>query len=134
MAPARPNGIPIHSVDMSVEQTNTSNVVTSSYSLTFVPATCESSLPLLTVSLVDGDQANSGNGTLHLCMPFLCYSISFCICRSLRGSDSHSSSQCASEWSLRFVIGRPHHCTSSIPCSSTAGKSNTLAVLDLPLT
>jgi len=75
--PARPNGVPMHDVEISTVQASMGAVNINSYALTFIPAVCEASLPLLNVSLA-GDSVASG-ASLAL-IPQAIQSNQLCVC------------------------------------------------------
>ena len=59
LPPARPNGIPIHDIPMEVMSSNESDVLSLTYLLTIRPATCQTNVPLISVTLLDAENAPS---------------------------------------------------------------------------
>lgn len=65
LPPARPNDIPIHNVSMEVIESNWSDVVNYTYYLTVIPATCDSDIPLISITLLDTEENSTG---MYVCM------------------------------------------------------------------
>ena len=101
--PARPNGVPVHSVEITTTHTSMGTANVSSYALTFVPAVCDASLPLLNVALADNSSATgkAASSRPHppaaLCLMSCVYVCLWCVCACVGVSVSVSQTRAASE-------------------------------------
>lgn len=73
LAPARPNNIPIHNISVEMTRTNESEELNYTYLLTIIPATCQVSIPLITIAL---ERENSPGSERSLAMVYTINGIS----------------------------------------------------------
>lgn len=64
LSPARPNGIAVHEIVTTAQVNNDTEVVSLNISMEIVPSSCDYDIPLISVTLLDVENA-SGTCTLY---------------------------------------------------------------------